>query len=558
MKLDMKQFDMDLAEFGVDEGRTIRAEAKLHDRSQFPDDWPHEETYSTISCLDGRGHRPSITNDTVKITKHDMRFSDNGWWCDTFNKVMDPDLVLKVMTQKTYFDDKDLNEFYDSRGRTNPYEDIGQDLFINRAATKLLNMDHVFKLTATLRAQAPDRPLLSADVCAGPGGFTEYMFWRLGAANLVQYGMTLAGPNDFNMRKIKAQFYLINKDGTLPRNANRFLRVYGPARTLPENRGNVFLKTNVNHLARTIQETAPDYMGAAARSENAPWVDILTCDAGDDVSADFNKQELLSKRLVLCQTITALTIVRKGGSFVLKVFDCFSPFSVCTLFILYTSFRHFSIFKPVTSRPANSERYIVCRDRIDPPESVRGLLDALWRVSDEQGRVVVPRSHTAEFTDLGAYLPIDMIVGEGRFLNYLRDSNNTLGAAQLRALELIQMGMEDPGLRLRSREKVDGEYIPKKPTLDDRCLELWKGVDAEAGIENPFVTTAHVRATPEMVTTKTRGPSGVIEREVVKHGLRMYQDSSDAAPHLMASRRTGSERLLAMFETVRRGKRKAG
>ena len=87
-----------------------------------------------------------------------------------------------------------------------------------------------------------------------------------------------------------------------------------------------------------------------------------------------NIQEILLKQLVLCQYLCALSILRTGkyallmfilvlslslgGHFVCKVFDMFTPFSVGLFYLLYRCFDEVCIFKPVTSRPANSERYI--------------------------------------------------------------------------------------------------------------------------------------------------------------------------------------------------------
>ena len=45
-----------------------------------------------------------------------------------------------------------------------------------------------------------------------------------------------------------------------------------------------------------------------------------------------------------------------GGHFVCKTFDLFTPFSVGLVYLLYLCFDRVSLFKPVTSRPANSER----------------------------------------------------------------------------------------------------------------------------------------------------------------------------------------------------------
>ena len=47
-----------------------------------------------------------------------------------------------------------------------------------------------------------------------------------------------------------------------------------------------------------------------------------------------------------------------GGNFVCKLFDLFTPFSVGLVYLMYKAFHHVSIFKPVTSRPANSERQV--------------------------------------------------------------------------------------------------------------------------------------------------------------------------------------------------------
>ena len=41
-----------------------------------------------------------------------------------------------------------------------------------------------------------------------------------------------------------------------------------------------------------------------------------------------------------------------------KVFDMFTPFSAGLFYLLYRCFRTVCVFKPVTSRPANSERYV--------------------------------------------------------------------------------------------------------------------------------------------------------------------------------------------------------
>lgn len=88
---------------------------------------------------------------------------------------------------QTIFDtlyDEDLRH---ARFRSNPYETIGSVIFLNRAAVKMANIDAVFDFMFT-KPKTPDgvsaidkkEILYFADVCAGPGGFSEYVLYRRG------------------------------------------------------------------------------------------------------------------------------------------------------------------------------------------------------------------------------------------------------------------------------------------------------------------------------------------------------------------------------------------
>ena len=58
---------------------------------------------------------------------------------------------------------------------------------------------------------------------------------------------------------------------------------------------------------------------------------IITGDGGIDVSNDFNKQEELVSKLIVSQIIYAITMQKKGGHFILKIFDIFSKFVLVAL-----------------------------------------------------------------------------------------------------------------------------------------------------------------------------------------------------------------------------------
>jgi len=91
-------------------------------------------------------------------------------------------------------------------------------------------------------------------------------------------------------------------------------------------------------------------------------VNIITGDGGFDFSVDFNKQEQISGKLIVMQVIYALVMQKYQGHFILKVFDIFTHITIDILFLLSSLYEKVWIIKPNTSRYANSERYIICKN----------------------------------------------------------------------------------------------------------------------------------------------------------------------------------------------------
>ena len=88
---------------------------------------------------------------------------------------------------------------------------------------------------------------------------------------------------------------------------------------------------------------------------------LVTCDGGFDYSKDFNNQERNSWRIVFCEIVTGLLVQKKGGTLVCKMFDLFTMFSLQIIYLLSGLYSSVHIFKPKTSRPANSEKYIIAK-----------------------------------------------------------------------------------------------------------------------------------------------------------------------------------------------------
>jgi hypothetical protein len=87
---------------------------------------------------------------------------------------------------------------------------------------------------------------------------------------------------------------------------------------------------------------------------------LITADGGFDFSRDFNKQEEQSFKLICSEVFCALRMLTNNGTFVVKVYDMFQPCTIKLVSCLRQCFQFIYVTKPLTSRPANSEKYLVC------------------------------------------------------------------------------------------------------------------------------------------------------------------------------------------------------
>lgn len=158
---------------------------------------------------------------------------------------------------------------------------------------------------------------------------------------------------------------------------------------------------------------------------------LITADGGFDFSHNFNRQEIDFSRLLLAEIYTAAIVQKEGGAFIVKVFDLFQETTIlctCVLAILYSKI---TIHKPSTSRPANSERYLICEHFRANPVLINQLQTAVaTNNSTLQGntlRKIIPKDlfHTV----LGQLVAINRNFSEyqriyiQKALHALRDTN---------------------------------------------------------------------------------------------------------------------------------------
>ena len=167
----------------------------------------------------------------------------------------------------------------------------------------------------------------------GPGGFIEAIEYLRENDNDKYYGMTLIEEDNINVPGWRKSRYFLSqhKNIVIEEGADK--------------KGDLF---NVDNLWYCYEK----YKGR---------MDLVTADGGFDFSIDFNRQEMLSTKIIFCQICFALAVQKKGGIFVLKVFDIFTQATIDLLYILSSLYERVYISKPHTSRTANSEKYIICK-----------------------------------------------------------------------------------------------------------------------------------------------------------------------------------------------------
>ncbi|KAK8774512.1 hypothetical protein V5799_010954 [Amblyomma americanum] len=378
---------------------------------------------------------PNITQLREWVTegKKKLTIDDETCFCDE-------DVLREVLDCKSVFDRLEPEELRRARTRSNPFETIRGGIFLNRAAMKMANMDAAFDFMFTSPKDengdsvlGPDDLLYFADICAGPGGFSEYVLWRKGW-QAKGFGFTLKGANDFKLE----DFFAGSPDTFEP--------YYGVGELAGD--GDIFVPENIRAFSRFVKSST-DNQG----------VHFVMADGGFSVEGQENIQEILSKRLYLCQFYMALSVLRTGGHFVCKLFDIFTVFSVGLVYLMYRTFRHVCIFKPNTSRPANSERYIVCKWRHPDTKDVE---DYMYELCCRFQQI----SSVTSQDDIIEVVPLEVINDDDAFSKYIRDSNNKLGRAQVTHLKKIKAFAQNSDL-----------YEERQSSLRKECLQHWKVPD---------------------------------------------------------------------------------
>ena len=262
---------------------------------------------------------------------------------------------------------------------------------LSRSFFKMIEIYNLFKFGDLYKKKT----INTFHLAEGPGGFIEaFVFLRKNTLDTYR-GMTLIDDN-------------INVPGW--KKAETFLRAHPNVKieTGADGTGNLYKTENLKYCMKKYQNS----------------MEFITADGGFDFSVDFNKQELMAFRLIFSQIAFAITMQKKGGCFVLKVFDIFLQSTVELIYFLCCFYEQVYIIKPHTSRHANSEKYIVCKyfkhkDTTEISKKFIAIFTVLGRINHKKYLIKAIIDIPIQYYYLCQLEEINAVIGQQQIENIL-------------------------------------------------------------------------------------------------------------------------------------------
>jgi 23S rRNA U2552 (ribose-2'-O)-methylase RlmE/FtsJ len=227
---------------------------------------------------------------------------------------------------------------------------------LSRSFFKMIEITHLFDMLLEIG------PIKTFHLAEGPGGFIEAIAKKRERTEDSYIGMTLLyDKNDSNIPAWKKSQALLQQYPNIS------------IENGADNTGNILSFENFQYCVEKYGRV----------------FDYITGDGGFDFSVDFNKQEISISRLLFAQIAYAICMQKKGGTFILKIFDSFMQHTIDLIALLSSFYKRVYFSKPQTSRYANSEKYLVCTNFISEDENIKTVLyDHFQRLSNNENGII--------------------------------------------------------------------------------------------------------------------------------------------------------------------------
>lgn len=303
----------------------------------------------------------------IKIGTENQKYAESDYWNNSER--------VDLLNIKNKIDLEDIRDWDKAKKNSNDYElihlpsrklkheSIAAYEPLSRSYFKMWEILHNYGFFQPDQQKAP---INIVNIAEGPGGFIEalvnyrYKYFRM-TDNI----------NAITLKSMTKEIPGWDKAHTFLRENQNIKINYGA-----DNTGNIYKLENMKHFVDNLNEKA----------------DFITADGGFDFSNDFNDQERQSLRIIFCEVVLALSCQNLGGTFICKFFDLYSKTSIKLIYLLKCLYGEVIIDKPVTSRPANSEKYVICKDFLGIDENYLQKLYIVvksWELVEKRGDTIL-------------------------------------------------------------------------------------------------------------------------------------------------------------------------
>lgn len=254
------------------------------------------------------------------------------------NKIDFTDLKNKLNKEKNKFDELSIKEYDTLLKRNNPYYELVRILkqkleskFITNAYIKMRELIVKFsdKLTFT-------NSVLVAEL---PGSFILCLERFCKERNLQYSWLANSYLGD------KKNDYLSDQFGLLKKYPDKWLLgAFG--------NGDI---TRLDNIRSIIQDARYIHRNINFVSGDAK---VITKD--DKGNTNWDTEEIDNIPVITCEIILSIYLLDVGGSAIIKIFSFCERQSQASIYLCIENFEEVYLVKPLTSRPANSEAYLVC------------------------------------------------------------------------------------------------------------------------------------------------------------------------------------------------------
>lgn len=311
---------------------------------------------------------PIKLNITLECNNEPQRAQECYGYNDNLNKC------------RNRIDNIDADSWKKVRWYINVYDFQVKDPIINRAFYKYWEIINEFEIFEDY-----DEDQLILHCAEAPGGFIQgtniyLQIDRLSNAQpkkrdpiVDNQGFTIVTKRRHNKNNYKIWTISLNKDLPQYRNYNlpsynkNILNKYLCVSYGKDNTGDINNLENIHQIKNAAEK--PFY--------------LVTADGGFDEGSDFNHKEQLHYNLILSEIFAAINVQKENGHFILKVFDILTETSIHLIYLLFLCYKEVCIYKPKTSRPTNSEKYIICKYFHLPEDRKAIILESLADLSKQ-------------------------------------------------------------------------------------------------------------------------------------------------------------------------------